>query len=77
MTLVTSPNHTRRAEWTFARAMPDVRVSAVSDGEAFHSGTWFLHGSDVRSVVSEWGKGVGSLWYLVSPPRPLDPGMPC
>jgi uncharacterized SAM-binding protein YcdF (DUF218 family) len=78
VTVVTSPYHTRRAGWTFDRTLSDdVHVAVTESGERFASGAWWADGSDRGSVLSEWAKGLASLWYVVAPPpaRPTD--VPC
>jgi uncharacterized SAM-binding protein YcdF (DUF218 family) len=78
VTVVTSPYHTRRAGWTFDRTLnDDVRVAVTESGENFAAATWWADGSDRGSVLSEWAKGVASLWYVVDPPSARPTDVPC
>ena len=76
--VVTSPYHTRRAGWTFTRAVAGgTHVSMVSSGEDFDAASWWKTHGDRRSVVREWARNVGSLLYLVRPPATIDSDVPC
>jgi hypothetical protein len=39
---------------------------------------WLVRTGERRVVVlEEWGKTVGSAWYLVDPPEPIESDVPC
>jgi uncharacterized SAM-binding protein YcdF (DUF218 family) len=78
LVVVTSPYHTRRAGWTFQRAVGSVaEVRTVASAESFDEWGWWRTHRDRLSVASEWAKGIGALWYVASPPDPVATKTPC
>jgi uncharacterized SAM-binding protein YcdF (DUF218 family) len=76
--VVTSPYHTRRAGWTFRRAIGDAtRVTTVASGAPSRPWRWWSRERDTEAVLLEWVKGLASIRYLFSPPAVRDPGVPC
>jgi uncharacterized SAM-binding protein YcdF (DUF218 family) len=76
--VVTSPSHTRRAGWTFRRAIGDgADVQVVASEDRFDAGTWWRTSADRELVLGEWAKLIGSTWYVVDPPEPIESDVPC
>ena len=78
LVVVTSPYHTRRAGWTFRRAIGDaaeVRLATFQDG--FDEQGWWRTEKGREQVLGEWAKTIGSTWYLVDPPEPIESDVPC
>jgi uncharacterized SAM-binding protein YcdF (DUF218 family) len=78
LAVVTSPYHTRRAGWTFRRTIGDLAtVGMVSADDTLDEGGWWRTVSRREVVLGEWAKTVGSAWYLVDPPEPIESDVPC
>ena len=78
LVVVTSPYHTRRAGWTFRRAIGDaaeVRVATFQD--SFDEQGWWRTQPGRAQVLGEWVKSIGSSWYVVDPPEPIESDVPC
>ena len=78
LVIVTSPYHTRRAGWTFRRAVGDdaeVRVATFQD--SFDEQGWWRTEPGRAQVLGEWAKSIGSSWYVVDPPEPIESDLPC
>jgi uncharacterized SAM-binding protein YcdF (DUF218 family) len=76
--VVTSPYHTRRAAWTFNRAVGDeVQVRAVASGDVFDETDWWRTPRGREVVLGEWAKLIGASWYVVRPPESLVSDTPC
>ncbi len=78
LVVVTSPYHTRRAGWTFRRAIGDaaeVRVATFQD--SFDEQGWWRTDPGRAQVLGEWAKSIGSSWYVVDPPEPIESDVPC
>jgi uncharacterized SAM-binding protein YcdF (DUF218 family) len=76
--VVTSPYHTRRAGWTFRRAIgDDAEVTVVASEDRFDEGGWWRSAAGRELVLGEWAKVLASGWYVVSPPEPLESEVPC
>ena len=78
ITVVTSPSHTRRAGWLFARAVGDqVTTTTVADDESFNAATWWAHDTDTEVVLQEWLKLLSSARYLLGGPVVRETATPC
>jgi uncharacterized SAM-binding protein YcdF (DUF218 family) len=76
--VVTSPYHTRRAGWTFRRAVGDAaQVRLTTFQNSFDQGGWWRTEAGREQVLGEWAKSIGSSWYLVDPPEPIESDVPC
>jgi uncharacterized SAM-binding protein YcdF (DUF218 family) len=78
LAVVTSPYHTRRAGWTFDRAVGDAAtVQVVPSLEEWDEVGWWRSQEGGRAVFREWAKGLGALWFVVRPPQPIRSSTPC
>lgn len=76
--VVTSSFHTRRAAWTFERAIGDAaNVAVTAAADDFDAEAWWSTEGDRRDVLHEWPKAIGSLWFLARPPEPIESSVPC
>jgi uncharacterized SAM-binding protein YcdF (DUF218 family) len=76
--VVTSPFHTRRAGWLFAKAVGDqAAVTTVANNESFHAATWWAHDTDTELVLQEWLKSLSSVRYLFDGPPDRETAIPC
>ena len=78
LVVVTSPYHTRRAGWTFRRAVGDTAdVRVVTFQDDFDEQGWWRTEPERRQVLGEWAKSIGSAWHLLDPPEPIESDVPC
>lgn len=76
--VVTSPSHTRRAGWLFAKAVGDqATTTTVADHESFHAANWWAHDTDTEVVLQEWLKSLSSVHYLFDGPAARETTIPC
>ena len=76
--VVTSPFHTRRAGWLFAKAVGDhVTTTTVADDESFNAATWWAHDTDTEVVLQEWLKLLSSARFLFGGPTVRETAIPC
>jgi hypothetical protein len=48
----------------------------VSADVAFDEGGWWGTGERREVVLGEWAKRIGSAWFLVDPPEPIETDVP-
>ncbi len=61
--LVTSPYHTRRAVWTWRRALPDIQVAATPVPESqFYRHEWGASLEQVRGIAQEY-VAIAAYWW--------------
>jgi uncharacterized SAM-binding protein YcdF (DUF218 family) len=78
VTLVTSPSHTRRAGWTFRRAIGDPsRRAGHRLGGPIRRRSVVAHERRPGAGTGEWAKLIGSTWYVVDPPESIESDVPC